>query len=97
MGVELLTNGHMSYWNSSRASDHAWSSFPEQALTYKHAKYNPLIENIRNQGLKTNPLITITTGVRGAIHEHSITKLSNLKIPKTSINTLMKNIHQKCH
>ena len=32
--------------------------------------------------------------VRGAIHEQSIEKLANLKIPKTSIETLMKNIHQ---
>jgi hypothetical protein len=50
--------------------------------------------NIQNKGWKTNPLITITVGVRGAIHEHSINKLANLKIPKASIKTLMKNIHQ---
>ena len=68
--------------------------FPEQALTQKNAKYDPLINTIRNKGWKTNPLITITTGVRGAIHEQSIEKLANLKIPKTSIKTLMKNIHQ---
>ena len=68
--------------------------FPEQALTQKHAKYDPLINNIQNKGWKTNPLITITIGVRGAIHEQSINQLANLKIPKTSIKTLMKNIHQ---
>ena len=66
----------------------------EQALTHKHVKYDPLIENIRNHGWKTNPLITITTGVRGAIHKQSINKLANLKIPKTSVKILMKNIHQ---
>ena len=44
--------------------------------------------------MANKPLITITAGVRGAIHEHSIDKLSNLKIPKNSIKTLMKNIHQ---
>ena len=44
-------------------------------------------------GWKTNPFITITVGVRGAIHEHSIEKL-NLKIPKTSVKTLMRNLHQ---
>jgi hypothetical protein len=32
--------------------------------------------------------------VRGAIHENSIEQLTNLKIPKTHIKTLMKNIHQ---
>ena len=41
-----------------------------------------------------NPLITITVGVRGDIHEQTMDKLSNLKIPKTSIKTLMKEIHQ---
>jgi hypothetical protein len=68
--------------------------FPKQTLTQKHTKYDPLISNIKNQGWKTNPLITITTGVQGAIHEQSIDKLANLKISKYNIKTLMKNIHQ---
>ena len=68
--------------------------FPEQALTQKHTKYDPLINAIQNKGWKTNPLITITAEVRGAIHEQAITRLTNLKIPKTSLKTLMKNIHQ---
>ena len=34
---------------------------------------------------------TTTARVRGAIHEHSIEKLTNLEIPKTSIKNLMKN------
>ena len=68
--------------------------FPEQALTQKHAKYDPLINAIRNKGGKTNPLITITSGVRGAIHEQSIDKLADLWIPKSNIKTLMKSIHQ---
>jgi hypothetical protein len=66
----------------------------KQVLTHKHTKYDPLINNIQNQGWKTNPLITITIGVRGARHEQSINKLDNLKIPKSSIKTLMENIHQ---
>ena len=41
-----------------------------------------------------NPLITITAGVRGAIHEQTMDKLSNLEIPKTSLKTLMKERHQ---
>jgi hypothetical protein len=68
--------------------------FPRQALTHKHNKYDPLINIIGISGWKTNPLITITTGVRGVIHEHSINKLANLKIPKQTIKTLMQNIHQ---
>ena len=43
---------------------------------------------------KTNPLITINAGVRGAIHEHSIDQLSKLKIPQSSIKTLVKDLHQ---
>ena len=68
--------------------------FPKQTLTKKHEKYDPLINTIRNKGWKTNPLITITVRVKGAIHEQSINKLINLKIPKTSIKNFMKNIHQ---
>ena len=68
--------------------------FPEQAITQKHAKYDPLISSIQDKWWKTIPLITITVGVRGAIHEQTMDKLSNLKIPKTSIKTLVKEIHQ---
>ena len=68
--------------------------FLEQALTHKHNKYDPLINTIQNQGWKINPLITITTGVRGAIHEHSIDQLIKLKIPQNNIKTLMKKIHE---
>jgi hypothetical protein len=49
---------------------------------------------MENNGWKTNPLITITEGVKGAIHEHSVNKLTNLKIQKQVIKTLMQNIHQ---
>ena len=62
--------------------------FPDQALTL-----DTINTTIQNTGWQTNPLITITAGVRGAIHEHSINKLVNMKIPKSTIKTLMKNIH----
>ena len=62
-------------------------------ITQKHTKYDPLIKAIQNNGWKTNPLITIRTCVRGAIHEHSIEKLTNLQIPKSNIKTLMKSLH----
>jgi hypothetical protein len=42
-------------------------------------------------GAKPIPLITITTCVRGAIHEHSIEKPTSLRIPKNNIKILMKN------
>ena len=66
--------------------------FLEQARTHKHTKYDTLIHNIRNNGWKINALITITTGVRGGIHEHSLEQLNNLKLPKSSIKTLMNNL-----
>jgi hypothetical protein len=68
--------------------------FPEQAIAQKHSKYDPLNHAIHNKGWKTNPVITIIAGVRGAIHEHSIQKLKDLKIPKSNIKKLMKDIHQ---
>ena len=68
--------------------------FPEQAIARKHSKYDPLNHAIHNNGWKTNPIITITAGVRGAIHEHSIQKLTDMKIPKPNIKKLMKDIHQ---
>jgi ribonuclease HI len=68
--------------------------FPDQAIAQKHAKYDPLNHAIHHKGWKINPVITITAGVRGAIHEHSIQKLTDLKIPKSNIKKLMKDIHQ---
>ena len=65
----------------------------DQALTHKHNKYDPLINIIQNKGWQTNPLITITTRVKGAIHEHSINKFANLRNPKSTIKPLTKNIH----
>jgi hypothetical protein len=67
--------------------------FHDQALTHKHTKLDSLINTIQNKGWQTNPLIIITTGVRGAIHEHSLNNLANLKIPKATIKTLIKNMH----
>jgi hypothetical protein len=41
------------------------------------------------------PFNTIAAGVRGAIfHEHSINKLTNLKLAKSAIKILVKNIHR---
>ena len=43
--------------------------------------------------MESQPLITITVGVRGAIHEHFIEQLNNLKLPKSDIKTLVKSLH----
>ena len=68
--------------------------FPDEGLTHNHTKYDPLINTIHNNGWKVNPLFTITAGVRGAVHEHSIEKLTKLKIPKANIKSLMKKLHE---
>ena len=47
---------------------------------------------MEDDGWKTKPLITIIVGIRGAIHEHFINKLTNLELPKLAIKTLVKNI-----
>ena len=37
--------------------------FPNQALTLKHTKYDPLFNTIQNNGWQANPIITIRAGV----------------------------------
>ena len=44
--------------------------------------------------VKDQPPHTSIAKVRGVIHEHSIDKLTKLGIPKTSIKSFLKNIHQ---
>ena len=66
-------------------------------LTRKHTKHDPLINIIQNNGWRTNPLITMIVGVRGAIHEHSIKKLTNLNIPTSNIKPLQKKYTTKRH
>jgi hypothetical protein len=43
--------------------------------------------------MQVNPLITITTGVRGVVHEHNH-ELKQLKISKIEVIMLMKQLHQ---
>jgi hypothetical protein len=57
-------------------------------------KYNPLIQTLRTAEWQVNPFITITTGVRGAIHEQPFKDLGKLNIPKSKIKILMKHLHQ---
>ena len=76
-------------------SSYCHDKFPNQALKDEHTEYDPLINTLHNNGWKVNPLITIMAGVWGGIHDsYAIRKLTNLKLPKYNIKTLVKNIHQ---
>ena len=69
--------------------------FPNTAQIEKATKYNPLIQALRIMEWQVNPLITITTDVRGAIHEQSIQRIRlTQKTPQKEVGTLMKQIHQ---
>ena len=63
-------------------------------LSLSLSEVKPIINSIQNKGWIINPLITITAGVRGAIHKQSINKLDEINIPKNNIKNLMKNIRQ---
>ena len=43
--------------------------------------------------MQVNPLVTITTGVRGVVHEHNH-ELKRLEISKIEVIMLMKQLHQ---
>ena len=49
--------------------------FPTISSKEKLNKHNMLIQVLRTYGWKIDPLITITMGVRGTIHEHAIQAL----------------------
>ena len=59
--------------------------------------YHPcplIINTLRNLGWQVNPLITIATRVRGAIHKHSIAVVEHIHTPQPKIKRLTKQIHQ---
>ena len=56
--------------------------FPNTAHKEQIAKYNPLIHILRTTSWQINLLITITTGVRGAIREQPMKYLEKLKYTK---------------
>lgn len=58
----------------------------------KTIQYNPLVHTLKTIGWQVNPLITITAGLRGAIHEQPIKDIEKLKIPKNKIKTPMKHL-----
>ena len=84
----------MSYNSLSSHIATTYSQIPYKVK--KTTKYNPLIQTLRTLCWQVNPLITITTGVRGVIHEQPIKELEEkkIKIPKNEIKRLMKHLHQ---
>ena len=70
------------------------NKFPYTTRNEKTIKYNPIIQALRTTSWLINPLITITTCVRGAIHWQPIKDLGKkIKISKNEIKTLMKQLH----
>jgi hypothetical protein len=49
--------------------------FPQETVNNKIQKYQPLINDITQQGWKTDPLIVITAGARGTTHTPSMEQL----------------------
>jgi hypothetical protein len=70
--------------------------YPEDKITAKKAKYQPLIQDIQNLGWKVAPLIVIIAGAHGTTYIPSIKTLqetckyieSTIKDTLTNINTI---------
>lgn len=68
--------------------------FSQDMINHKTQKYQPLINDITQQGWKVDPLLVIVAGARGTTHIPSKKKLeSTFKIPETSINNTFKEIN----
>jgi hypothetical protein len=64
--------------------------YPDDKITTKLNKYQPLLDNIQALGWIVAPLIVISTGVRGTTHIPSINKFKEalIKTTLTNINTI---------
>jgi hypothetical protein len=62
--------------------------YPDDKITAKLNKYQPLMDNIQALGWKVAPLIVILAGVRGTIH---IPSINNLKTTYKFKEALIKN------
>ena len=61
--------------------------FPQDITNNKTQKYQPLINNITQQGWKVDPLIVISAGARRTTHTPSMKQLEQtFKLPQNSIN-----------
>ena len=66
--------------------------FHEQAIMRKQYENHALLIHLQNLGWDTLPLIVITAGIHGIIHQPSIELLVNLNIPQHKIKNLMETI-----
>jgi hypothetical protein len=68
--------------------------FPQETITSKIHKYQPLIDDIAQKGWKIDPLIVVTAGARGTTHAPSMKQLEQtFKLPETSIKHTFKVIN----
>jgi hypothetical protein len=68
--------------------------YPEDKITAKLNKYQPLLDNIQARGWKVAPLIVISAGVRGTTHVPAITQLkTTYKFSETLIKSTLTNIN----
>ena len=73
---------------------YTYDRFPQDTIDNKIQKYQPLINDITQQGWKVNPLIVISAGARGTIHTPSMKQLEQtFKLPQNSINHTFKEIN----
>jgi hypothetical protein len=67
--------------------------YPEDKINAKISKYLPLINDIQMKGWKVAPLIVITAGTRGTIHNPTIQTLRTIyKFKKLVIKKILINI-----
>ncbi len=71
---------------------HWHDGFPNTSYNGKVPNFNPLIKTLITPGWQVNALVTITTSVRGAMHEQTIKDSKKLNTPRNEIKILMKQI-----
>ena len=68
--------------------------FSHETINNKTLKYQPLINDINQQGWKIDPIIVITAGARGTTHAPSMKRLEEtFKMPGTLVRQTFKEIN----
>jgi hypothetical protein len=68
--------------------------FPQETINTKIQKYQPLIDDITQQGWKIEPLIVITTGARGTTHAPSMKQMEQtFKLPENMVKHTFREIN----
>jgi hypothetical protein len=68
--------------------------FFQDTINNKIHKYQPLINNIIQQGWKVDPLIVVSAGARGITHVPSKKQIeTTFKLPETSVNHTFNEIN----